>query len=128
MFDFIAHSLQVLDLTHDGVANFHLVFMMNLTRYLGFFPQDNTEGSGSVFDLTNGSFVSNSPGHFNFLDQVESRLFELIASTDFNRMHELALSSEKRKIVLNALIRYYEAHLPSMQKIQSHEVLAAVLV
>jgi DNA repair protein RecO (recombination protein O) len=127
LFDFISKALQVLDLAHEGVANFHLVFMMNLTRYLGFSPQDNTEGPESLFDLTNGTFVSRTPQHFNFLDPLESRLFELIAQTDFQHMHEVPLNAERRKVVLNALIRYYESHVHSMQRIQSHEVLAQVL-
>lgn len=127
LFDFLSQALQVLDLAHEGVANFHLVFMMNLTRYLGFFPQENAEGAESVFDLTNGSFVGKTPPHFNFLDPIESRLFEGIAKTDFQHMHLIQLSSERRKIALNALIRYYESHVHAMQRIVSHEVLAQVV-
>ncbi|HTF06301.1 MAG TPA: DNA repair protein RecO [Bacteroidia bacterium] len=127
LYEFISHSLQVLDISHEGTANFHLVFMMNLTRYLGFFPQENIEGPNSLFDLVNGTFFVKTPQHFNSLDPVESRLFEMIFHADYEHMHELQLNAEKRKIVLNALVRYYEAHLQSMQKIQSHEVLAQIL-
>lgn len=127
LFDFLSQALQVLDLAHEGVANFHLVFMMNLSRYLGFFPQENTDGPESLFDLTNGTFLSKTPQHFNYLDPLESRLFEMIVRTDFQHMHEVPMNSERRKIALNAMIRYYESHVHSMQRIQSHEVLAQVL-
>lgn len=127
LYAFISNSLLALDVAHDGVANFHLVFMMQLTRYLGFSPQNNEAGPNSVFDLTNGIFVASTPGHFNYLDPVESRLFEEIATADFEHMHELKLNGEKRKIALNALIRYYEAHVAGMQKIVAHEILAGIV-
>lgn len=127
LYTFISSSLLALDVAYDGVANFHLVFTMELTRYLGFYPQENAEGPKSVFDLTNGTFVGNSPGHFNFLDAVESRLFEEVFHTDFEHMQELQLNGERRRIALNAIIRYYELHVAGMQKIVAHEILATVI-
>ena len=127
LYTYIASSLMALDIAHEGVANFHLVFMMHLARFLGFYPLENEAGPGSVFDLTNGVFVSGTPNHFNFLDPVESRLFEEIFHSDFEHMHELQLNGEKRRIAVNAIIRYYEAHIPGVPKIVSHEVLASVI-
>jgi len=135
LYTFLASSLMALDVAHEGVANFHLVFMMHLARFLGFYPLENDAGPKSVFDLTNGTFVAlwpgsgqvNSPGHFNFLDDVESRLFEEIFHTDFERMHGLQLNGERRRIALNAIIRYYELHVAGMQKLVGHEILATVV-
>jgi hypothetical protein len=58
---------------------------------------------------------------------VESRLFEEIFHADFEHMHELQLNAEKRRIALNAILRYYESHVAGMQKIVSHEILAETL-
>lgn len=127
LFTYLSNALMALDVAHDGVANFHLVFMLQLTRFLGFYPQENTNGPESLFDLTNGVFVASLPEHFSFLDPVESRLLEQILKSDFEHMHELQLNAEKRRIALNAIIRYYEAHVPGMQKIVSHEVLMNVI-
>lgn len=127
LFTYLANSLLALDVAHDGVANFHLVFMMQLTRFLGFYPQENDSGSQSVFDLTNGVFVARTPNHFNFLDPTESRLFEEIFKHSFSDMQELQLNGEKRRIALNALLRYYEAHVHGIQKIISHEILSTVV-
>lgn len=126
MFTYISNALLALDVAHDGVANFHLVFMMHLARFLGFYPLENEAGPDSVFDLTNGMFVT-TPGHFSFLDPVESRLFEEIFHVDFEHMHELQLNGEKRRIALNAILRYYEAHVAGMQSIVGHEILASII-
>lgn len=127
LYTYISNSLLALDVAHDGVANFHLVFMMHLARFLGFYPLENESGTNSVFDLTNGTFVASTPNHFNFLDVAESRLFEEILHSDFEHMHELKLNGEKRKIAVNAIIRYYEAHIAGMQKIVGHEILATIV-
>lgn len=127
LFTYISSSLLALDVAHEGVANFHLVFMLQLTRFLGFYPQENTAGASALFDLTNGTFVAATTGHFSFLDPVESRLFEAVFNTDFEHMHELQWNAEKRRIALNAILRYYEAHVPGMPKIVAHEILAAVI-
>lgn len=127
LFTYISNALLALDVAHEGVANFHLVFMMHLARFLGFYPLENEAGPDSVFDLANGVFINGTPNHFNFLDPVESRLFEEIFHADFEHMHELKLNGEKRRIALNAILRYYEAHVAGMQQIVGHEILAAVV-
>lgn len=127
MFTYISSSLLALDVAHDGVANFHLLFMMNLTRYLGFYPNDNDAGPNAVFDLVNGTYISGVPTHFNYLDKEESQLFSAVSRATFENMDDLVLNGERRKKILNTLIRYFELHVPAMQKIQGHELLGAVL-
>jgi DNA repair protein RecO (recombination protein O) len=127
LYDYISKSVQLLDLSVEGAADFHLLFMMNLTKYLGFYPLENESGDKSVFDLVNGIYIDGAPSHFNYLDVAESRLFELVSRATFEQLGNLSLNGDKRKIILNTLLRYYEAHVPSMQKMQSHEVLSIVL-
>jgi len=37
LFDFLLHSIQTLDLNEHGTANFHIVFLVHYSRYLGFY-------------------------------------------------------------------------------------------
>ena len=37
LFDFLYATIQTLDLNHSGTANFHLVFLVHYSRYLGFY-------------------------------------------------------------------------------------------
>jgi DNA repair protein RecO (recombination protein O) len=41
LFDFIFSSVELLDLQDEVQSDFHLVFLLQLTKYLGFYPQDN---------------------------------------------------------------------------------------
>ena len=38
MFGFVFSSVEWLDHQTEGLANFHLLFLIQLTRYLGFYP------------------------------------------------------------------------------------------
>ena len=127
LFTYISEGLLVLDTADEGVSNFHLIFVMQLTRFLGFYPHEETLRDRTVFDLINGEFVGRPPDHFDFLDLEESELLGRLLRSGFSDMGSLALNGEKRKVVLNGLLRYYETHLPLMQKIQSHDVLTQVL-
>ncbi|MEG0500211.1 MAG: DNA repair protein RecO, partial [Rikenellaceae bacterium] len=43
LFDFLYQSITLLDMLEEGKANFHLFFTLQLTRYLGFYPNANYE-------------------------------------------------------------------------------------
>ena len=38
LYDFLEHGLQFLDVADQHTVNFHLLFLVQLTRYLGFYP------------------------------------------------------------------------------------------
>ncbi|MBI3511712.1 MAG: DNA repair protein RecO [Bacteroidetes bacterium] len=127
LFSFLVHSLQILDLKHEGVANFHLCFLVQLSKFLGFYPQPNSAGEKSVFDLRDGIFRPHIPPHPLFLEVNESRLLENIMSLSFENMQTLLLSGEIRGMMVKHLLRYYELHLHSMNEVKSHHILETVL-
>ena len=63
LFDYVVDSMQWLDTATEGYANFHLVFMIRLTLFLGFFPNIETYHDGSCFDLRSGCFSMEIPAH-----------------------------------------------------------------
>ncbi len=56
LFNYVETTLQWLDI-HDEMANFHLYFLVVLTKYLGFYPDTQNQDAG-YFDLLEGEFVS----------------------------------------------------------------------
>src|SRR3712207_7631281 len=51
LFDYIVRSLQWLDGREDRYANFHLVFMLRFSMFVGFFPNLDDYAEGDYFDL-----------------------------------------------------------------------------
>jgi DNA repair protein RecO (recombination protein O) len=127
LFSFLANSLHILDLQEEGVANFHLVFLLQLTKYLGFYPQPNLFGPKSIFDLRDGVFRDKFPDHLHYLDAADARSLEYILMMNYSDMAEFALTGEMRRVMVRHILYYYDLHLHNMHEVKSHQVLEVVL-
>ena len=123
LFEYVEASLIWLD-THDQIANFHLLFLFRLTRFLGFYPDTKYSGS-RYFDLSEGSFSKNRPLG-PFLDNEKLALFRTLIGINFDDVVNLGWNSEKRQALLEVLLDYYELHLPGFKKPRSLNVLKDV--
>jgi len=122
-FQYIEASLKWLDL-NDSFVNFHLIFLLDLTKYLGFYP-DTSFLSAKFFDLEEGNFSIAQPFR-SFLRGEKLILFKSLIGIKFDDMVELKWNSESRQTVLDILIEYYELHLPGFKKPRSLKVLKEV--
>lgn len=123
LFQFVHTALVWLD-THDRVANFHLLFLLRLTRFLGFYPDAKHSGE-EYFDLVEGCFVRTRPPN-PFLEDGKLELFRSLIGINFDEVVRLGLNSEKRQVLLEILLAYYEFHLPGFKKPRSLNVLKDV--
>jgi DNA repair protein RecO (recombination protein O) len=123
LFDYITGSLQWLNDCTGSVANFHLVFVMRLTRFLGFTP--NLEGyrPGSYFDLRASGFCQQPPVHHDLLLPEEAEKVELMMRMDYSTMHLFRLSHHERNRLLQIALAYYHIHLPAFPELRSITVL-----
>ncbi len=122
LYDFINSSFVFLD-SHDSISNFHLVFLINLTKFLGFFPSNS---KGDVFDLNEGCFTNSLPFK-NYIKGKELQLFKNLLSVSFDNMDSIqAINSSQRAVLLNILLNYYEIHISSFRRPKSLEVLTTI--
>ena len=122
LFMYIETALIWLD-THSMSANFHLLFLMNLTKYLGFYPQK--EKDTLYFDLAEGKF-SNHRISNHYISGENLIFFKRLLGTNFDVLDELKISKKIRQHLLEILIQYFQLHLPKFNKPKSIEVLKAV--
>lgn len=110
------------------VANFHLVFLFGLSRFLGLSPNLDSCRPGHCFDLREGCFLppSQACGRPHALSASESALLPLLARLRFPTMHLLTLSREQRLRCLSLLVEFYRLHLPDFPPLRSMEVLREV--
>ena len=122
LFDFIYQSIHVFDLAEKGIANFHLVFMIRLSIFLGFYP--NAEGymPNMFFDMQNGEFVRTKPFHPYFLNPDDSRVFLLLLRMNYENMHVFSFSGKQRTNIINRILEYYQLHLSALPEMKSLEV------
>jgi len=125
VFLFIENSIQQLDCCEEGIANFHLVFLIKLTRYLGFEPNRDDEKI-NYFDLMNGVFKNEKPMHAHFLMPEDAADFEALLHADYSNMQLPGFSRLKRLKLLESLVEYYRLHIPDFHGLHSLEVLKSL--
>ncbi len=122
LYVFLENSIQLLEHSKKGIANFHLLFLMKLTRYLGFEP--NSENADSVyFDLMNGVFLNEKPLHTHYLMNDDALSFGKLQLTPFVGMEELVLDRHRRNRIIAHLMDYYRLHISGFSGVNSVEVL-----
>lgn len=126
LFEFIADSIQWLDIADDGFVNFHIVFLLRLTLFLGFMPNLDDYEDGDLFDLRNSSFVKTVPPHRDFLGVEESSLVGIMMRMNFRTMHLFRLTRTQRNRLLDIIVAYYRFHLPDFPELKSLEVLRSL--
>jgi len=122
LFEYLETSFLWLD-THDHISNFHLLFLLNLTKYLGFYPKTgNTENS--YFDLLEGHFIKHP--NYNTVTGDNLVQFKKLLGINFDVIHQVNFNAENRQAVLSILVQYYELHLDGFKKPKSLAILKSV--
>ena len=123
LFEYIETGLVWLDL-HDKVANFHLLFLLNLTRFLGFYP-DLTEKEKIGFDLLEGNFTDVT-SQKNVIYENNFYQFKKLLGINFDSIENVSFNKQERQIVLKIIIQYFELHLDGFKKPKSLQILETV--
>jgi DNA repair protein RecO (recombination protein O) len=126
LFEFLLQSVKILELTDKSCANFHLAFMIGLTRYLGFFPDDSDMPQDAFFDLQDGHFTQIKPAHPHFLNPDDSRIFARLVRMNYGNMQAFRFTGAERKTIIERILDYYRLHLANFPEIKSLNVLHEV--
>ncbi len=127
LFNFIYSALIWFDETDEAMVNFHLAFLLKLSRFLGFAPHSQTRNDQKYFDLQEGEFTAIIPIHPHFMNKLEADLFLMLFTTPFEKINEIKLDNATRRVLLDKILVYYMLHTASFGQIKSHQVLEAIL-
>ena len=116
LYDYLESSLIWLDQENE-VVNFHLLFMLNLTKYLGFYPDISTI-EHPYFNLNTGEFEEKLVNFYSISDENLMILKQLM-TLDFDALETIKLNSKQRQSFLNMLLFYFELHLGDFKKPKS---------
>ena len=123
LYTFLDRSFTLFDNLECGYADFHLVFMVQLLRYLGIYPNIDGFVNGCYFDLAQGCVVREHPLHPSFLLPADAILFVELLRTGYDSMHLLSLNRKLRGGYLATLSLYYRLHIPEFPELKSAAVL-----
>ncbi len=123
LFEFLFHSIQFFDHCHEGMANFHLVFLLELSKYLGFYPNNNYSEQNRFFNIREGFYSKSIEIPEIYLDEEISRNIQKLTINGFNSFENIMLSRNQRANILRAILKYYQYHLADMGQIRSLSIL-----
>ena len=123
LFQFLELSVLMLDVMDKGVANFHLLFLVKLSKYLGFYPSGEYSVATPFFDCKSGQFVKFEPLHPIHFNQNHSELLSKLLQNDYASPGTISLNGSQRNDFLNQLLNFYAYHLDSVHALKSLPVL-----
>lgn len=110
LYQFLEATLVHLDSLKTGIENFHLFFLINLSRHLGFGPQMSGE-------ILGGRLIP---------IEDEQILQQLIVNKPQLRPQELTPTNAQRRELLEILVRFYQVHVDHFGEVKSLAVLRDV--
>ncbi len=126
LFNFLFHAFAFLDETRSSVANYHLCFLLQLSRYLGFAPGGQYCADTPVFDLREGLYVKGTPAGQAFVEGLSSAALYALLQSRLEEAHEVSIPADERKILLRHLIDFYRLHVENLPVINAHAILQEV--
>jgi len=120
LFEYLETSLHWFD-EQENFASFHLLFLLKLTRYLGFYP-DDTERDKDFFNLLDGTFQEVKTNEY-CISGENLELLKLLLGINFDALPAVKLNQASRSSFLSMMLVYYELHLQGFRKPKSLVVL-----
>ena len=116
LFNYIETTFLWLD-EHDNFSNFHLLFLLNLTRFLGFYP-DTTQIDLNYFNLAEGKFETSETHNYTISGQ-NLILLKRLLGINFDELHTIKLNSKQRQSFLKTMLLYFDLHLSGFKEPRS---------
>lgn len=123
LFSYIEKAIIWLE-NNKEIANFHLLFMLRLTLYLGCYP-DASQKELPYFNLELGQFTEKPLTNININEDKITTLKALLGM-DFDGIKQLKLNAKQRTEFLDFMLDYYTIHLFDFKKPKSLEILSKI--
>lgn len=120
---YIEHSIRWIDMAETGYANFHLVFLLKLARFLGIAPNMEAYSEGELFDLTSGHFIPYGTASDTIMSEHDTHLLFALSRATYETMESIAMNRQDRARMIQYLVTHYSIHTPKFPALQSLEIL-----
>jgi DNA repair protein RecO (recombination protein O) len=123
LFGYVMSSMRWLDCCHSTYSNFHLVFLMRMSRFLGFYPNLENYAENNFFDLRSSCFCTEIPFHSDYLQPIEASKIIIMMRMNYETMYLYTMSHVERNRCIEVMMKYYRLHIPDFPELKSLSVL-----
>ena len=121
LFQFLWKLKTTLSLCNEIDPNFAIIFMINLSKHLGFEPLN--KGGGIYFNLELGEFTNKSTQLNYYINQENSHYFKALLNKQ-----KITIPYANRNQLLLDLINYYKLQHHELKNISSHLIIESLRV
>lgn len=122
LFAFLCNAFHLFDDVKENAQYFHLVFLMQLTRFLGFYP-GRKDVDNAFFSPSEGTFVSKIMP--DTIPDALSEPFDKLGNTPLSRFYELDLKKDTQSVLLSHLIDFYKVQM-NVGELKTYNILKQV--
>ena len=120
---FVYLETALLWLDHNTqTANFHLITLLDITKYLGFYPNIN-QIQKPFFELIEGTFSNHQA--ISALNETQTKLFKKLIALKLSDTQN-HFQSHDRQTLLKIIIDYYALHLNGFKRPKSIDILKEI--
>jgi len=124
LFDFTIKEIETLDKLNTGLSYFPLLFLLNIFKQIGIFPNLPQGDNKVVFDIYEGKFVDKNQTTVASLDENLSKSLKVLLES--KNIFQNTLSKSEKKALLDVLVNYYAIHNDFHTEIKSLPVLKMI--
>jgi len=122
LFGFLQRILVALDTHDEHLIHYFIYFLVQLTRYLGFFPRNEIKSPNApVYFNHRGGILENAPGARS-CDYLVGHFCE----AKLENCHEITFSNREKSELIQSMMQYYQMHVDGFKQPESMKVLAEV--
>ena len=118
IYDFVSLRFNELDSEQVVMKDFHIRYLIDLAREIGFEMQNNWSAIDTRFSLREGQFIADSQQH---RDKLSIDLSELLSQ--YLAGGQPSSTKEQRRQLITKLVDYYRFHVDGFTEVKSLEVL-----
>lgn len=126
IYEFVKSHLLYFDESSSLNKNFHLYFLIKLTKYLGFAAENNYR-KNSIFDLIEATYIQRNTSPNPYLNIELSELFYKLNQSSIEDLEQIPMNNTQRRELIVSILLYYQMHMEGFKAIKSHKVLEVVL-
>ncbi|MCA1763585.1 MAG: DNA repair protein RecO [Cryomorphaceae bacterium] len=123
LFDFLNASLEYFESASE-YNNFHLIFLLKLSKFFGFQPQGVWKAEQPYFDLLNGVFTDRKNASLHMLNREETALLAQILQAKFG--DKLVVPNKVRRKLLHGIVEYFQLQLEGFRSLKSLPIMLEI--
>jgi DNA repair protein RecO (recombination protein O) len=128
LFEFLLDFLMQLDKEETtSIANYPLYFIIQSAKFAGYYLSGEYSAENPFADIHEGRFSVHSSAYPPFITGRHASLMsELNQAANPDKIQEVKMTAEERKVVLQYFLSFLQLHVPHFRELKTIAVLTAI--